>query len=122
MESGRYISAPLEVRMAVMKELGLSQQAMSFALRYQRIEGKSAKAREMVLQHKEACIYRYFPESEAIHDVDGKMRQYFANEVVLIADKATSSVELWRKNELLAAYHNVTLAMLDGIQRYAEGL
>lgn len=122
MEAGRYIEAPRQVRRHVAKLLGITDGAMSHALSYRRSGDKSTQAREMVLAHEDAKIYRYLPECETIHDADGTMSQWFASGVELIAYKDDNRVELWRDGKLLASYYDVTIARLSLIQREAANL
>lgn len=99
MEAGRYIEAPVHIKRAVCKELGIGDSTLTYALSYMRDGEQSRLAREKVLASGEAKIMRYIPESETIHCVGGIMRQVFDNGYLLVVDMVTGRYSAYAKGE-----------------------
>lgn len=117
----KYIRIDNNIRAVIQEQMNAPEVTITAALRFRRNGEVSERIRSLALELGGA-VYYDLPQDEAIHDVDGKMYQYFSNGVVLVADKCANQVELMREDSLIAVYHNVTLALLASIQRYADSL
>lgn len=121
MQAGRYIEVSPRIKREIQAKFGVTQQAVSMALSFQRKGGLSKEIRDYALVQPEAKVMRYTPECETIHDHEGIMTQTFSNGWTLRATKSTGLVEVFTaEGKEDAHYFNPSITRLSEIQKEIE--
>lgn len=118
----KYIDITKAVRQDIKKAFGVTEQTISYALRFDPTNGMSDKAkriRSYALQ-KGGTMMVVGKEVETIHDCDGYMRQYFPNKSAIEVDKNTGNATLFWNGEALVSFENIKVRELVSLQHTAQ--
>jgi len=116
------ITVTKEVNEKIKRTFNCTGQTVYNALTFDEKCGYSDKAkriRVMALQNG-GILMAQLPIEEMIHDSDNCMRQYFANDVMLEADKDTGDVVIYHRGVMVDHYHAVTIQQLKMLQELAK--
>ena len=114
----KYIDITKAVRQDIRKAFKVTEQMVSYALRFDPTNGMSDTAkriRSYALQ-KGGVVMVVGKEVETIHDADGYMRQYFPNGAVIELDKSTGNATLTYRGEMLISFDNIKVRELSSLQ------
>ena len=117
----KYIDITKAVRQDIKKAFGVTEQMISYALRFDSTNGMSDKAkriRSYALQ-KGGIMMVVGKEVETIHDCDGYMRQYFPNGAMIEVDKRTGEATLLWKGVPMVSFDNIKVRELALLQNAA---
>ena len=117
----KYIDITKAVRQDIRKAFKVTEQMVSYALRFDPTNGMSDTAkriRSYALQ-KGGVVMVVGKEVETIHDADGYMRQYFPNGAMVEVDKSTGNAALLWKGEMMVSFDNIKVRELSTLQNAA---
>lgn len=118
----KYIDVTKAVRQDIKKAFGVTEQMISYALRFDSTNGMSDKAkriRSYALQ-KGGVVMVVGKEVETIHDSDGYMRQYFPNGAMIEINKSTGDTVLSWKGKPMVSFGNIKVRELGSLQHIAQ--
>lgn len=121
MEVRRQIDVDKGTREKIEKVFNTTSVSVWRALSFRDNSPKSQRIRKYA-ELNGGVIMILSPSVETIHDADGYMRQYFAGDVMIEADKNTGGVALMLRGETVKQWENVLLKDLKDIQMEAERL
>jgi len=117
----KYIDITKSVRQDIKKAFGVTEQMISYALRFEPKNGMSdtaARIRCYALQ-KGGVVMVVGKEVETIHDAVGYMRQYFPNGAVIEIDKSSGNTTLSYRGETIVSFDNIKVRELPSLQTVA---
>ena len=118
----REIVVSKEDRAFLMKLFGVTNQTLYTALNLENPEvGKRGRIRKAALE-RGGEVMVWLKEIETIHDADGMMVQTFPNGARLEISKLTGDARIIYKEEEVASFDNISVAMLYDIQSVAYHL
>lgn len=117
----RYIKVSNEVRSELRRLTGASESAIWYALNYERHGEQSERVRALALQLG-GQIHLDLPETQIVHDTDGRMVQTFGNGALLIIRKSNGHVEVQKDGEVKVEAPNPRVSELMALQQYAAQL
>ena len=120
----KYIHVTKEVREHLMKNFGVTNVMVWYALTFHPNRGNSDLAKRIrccAIQNG-GIVLTELPAVETFHDHDGYMRQYLPNGVLLEVNKSNGDVDVIFKGESVKHYENVFVRDLKGIQNWAATL
>lgn len=118
----KYIDITKAVRQDIKKAFGVTEQMISYALRFDSTNGMSdtaARIRSYALQ-KGGIMMVVGKEVETIHDADGYMRQYFPNRAVIEVEKKTGDATLYWNGSAMVSFDNIKITELVTLQNIAQ--
>jgi len=118
----KYIDITKAVRQDIKKAFGVTEQMISYALRFDSTNGMSDKAkriRSYALQ-KGGIMMVVGKEVETIHDCDGYMRQYFPNGAMVEVDKSTGNATIYWDGWSMVSFGNIKVTELTILQNIAS--
>ncbi|MEY8688020.1 hypothetical protein AB9N12_18510 [Bacteroides sp. AN502(2024)] len=117
----KYIHVTKEDRHFLAQAFGVSDVTVWKALKYEQDTNTIRKIQFHALQ-RGGILMIVSPAMETMHDVDGYMRQYFPNGVMLECDKNTGRVDIIKDGKPVKNYKNVMLNQFPAIQAEAQNL